>query len=75
MDLLSNGLDKYNNEGIKKISKLVNGDVKSFQKRFEAAKKLSSKYKTLDSIDKNTKGTSKIIFMIDSVSKVESKNN
>ena len=69
MDLLSNGLDKYNNEGIKKISKLVNGDVKSFQKRFEAAKKLSSKYKTLDSIDKNTKGTSKIIFMIDSLSK------
>ena len=75
MNLLSNGLDKYNNEGIKKISKLVNGDVKSFQKRFEAAKKLSSKYQTLDSIDKNTKGTSKIIFMIDSVTELESKNN
>ena len=71
MDELSKGLDKYNREGINKISKLVNGDVKKFQSRFEAVMKLSKDYKTFDSINKNDTGTSKIVFMIDSISKIK----
>ena len=71
MDELSKGLDKYNREGINKISKLVNGDVKKFQSRFEAVMKLSKDYKTFDSINKNDTGTSKIVFMIDYISKIK----
>lgn len=71
MDELSKGLDKYNREGINKISKLVNGDVKKFQSRFEAVMKLSKDYKTFDSINKNDTGISKIVFMIDSINKIK----
>ena len=71
MDELSKGLDKYNREGINKISKLVNGDVKKFQSRFEAVMKLSNDYKTFDSINKNDTGISKIVFMIDSINRTK----
>ena len=70
---LANGLDMYNNLGIKKISSLVNGDVKSLTSKVEALTKLSEEYKTLDDIDDETKGRSKIIFMVDSLKKVEDK--
>ena len=66
INALSNGLDKYNKEGIKKISKLVNGDVKTLQKRLDALVKLSKDNKTVDKIPNKSKSSSKIIFMIDS---------
>ena len=69
MNKLSDGLDKYNKQGINKINSLVNGDVKTLQKRMDALIKLSNKYKTIDSVPTNAKNNSKIIFMIDSVSK------
>ena len=71
MEELSKGLDKYNREGINKISKLVNGDVKKFQSRFEAVMKLSNDYKTFDSINKSDTGISKIVFMIDSINRAK----
>ena len=79
MNALSNGLEKYNNEGINKISNLVNGDVKTLQKRIDALINLSHENKTIDSIPNESKGNSKIIFMIDSISepvevKVETNN-
>ena len=69
MEALSNGLDKYNKEGINKITNLVNGDVKTVQKRLAALMELSNKNKTIDSIPSNASNSSKMIFMIDSVSK------
>lgn len=66
---LSDGLDKYNKEGINKINKLVNGDVKTLQKRIDALISLSNENKTLDKIPSNAYNSSKMIFMIDSVSK------
>ena len=68
MNALSNGLEKYNNEGINKISNLVNGDVKTLQKRIDALINLSRENKTIDSIPNESKGNSKMIFMIDSIS-------
>ena len=69
MNMLSNGLDKYNKEGIKKLNKIVNNDVRNIQSRLEAIIKLSNKYNIVDEIGNNTNGNSKIIFMIDSISK------
>ena len=68
MNALSNGLDKYNKEGINKINKLVNGDVKTLQKRMNALKELSNENKMIDNSPTNSSNSSKIIFMIDSVS-------
>ena len=69
MNTLSQGLEKYNSEGINKISKLVNGDVKSIQKRLDALISLSKENKIVDNIPDDAQGSSRIIFMIDSISK------
>ena len=73
MNALSNGLDKYNKEGINKINKLVNGNVKTLQGRVDALIKLSNQNKSIDIVSKNTKSNSKMIFMIDSMSKEKPK--
>lgn len=65
MDTLNKGLIKYNNEGISRLNKIVNGDVKTYQKRIEALMKLGTNYKIIDSINSNTNGNSKIIFMVE----------
>ena len=70
---LADGLEMYNEQGIKKISGLVNGDVKSLTGKIEALTKLSKEYKTLDDINNTDNGKSKIIFMVDSLKKVEDK--
>ena len=72
MNTLSNGLEKYNKEGINKINELVNGDVKTLQKRLDALVKLSNENKTVDDVPNGANGNSKIIFMIDS--KMKSNN-
>jgi len=65
MEALNKGLVKYNNEGISRLNKIVNVDVKTYQKRIEALMKLGTNYKTIDSINSNTGGSSKIIFMVE----------
>ncbi len=69
MNALSGGLEKYNKEGINKINELVNGDVKTLQKRLDALVKLSNENKTVDDIPSQANSNSKIIFMIDSKTK------
>jgi len=73
ISLFNEGLNKYNKEGISKLNKLVNGDVKSLEGKVEALINLSNDYKTLDDINNEAKGSSKIIFMIDSVKKEKEK--
>ncbi len=75
MKALSNGLDKYNKEGINKINNLVNGDVKTLQKRMNALIKLSNENRMIDSTTANTSKNSRIIYMIDSISKPDNKKN
>ncbi len=69
MSALSSGLEKYNKEGINKINNLVNGDVKTLQKKLDALIQLSNNNQTIDTLPNNANGNSKIIFMIDSLSK------
>ena len=69
---LSDGITKYNNEGIKSISKLVNGDVKNISARVKALTKLSNDYKTIQST-KKVNGSTKLIYVIDSENYVPNK--
>ncbi|MBR1385416.1 MAG: hypothetical protein IJ568_01155 [Bacilli bacterium] len=64
---LDSGISQFNNEGISKISNVVNGDVKSLEERVKALVKLSDEYNTFDDKADNTKGESKIIMVIDAV--------
>ncbi len=73
MNLFNDGLKKYNTEGISKLSKFVNGDVKTIESKVEALINLSNNYKTMDDIDSSATGSSKIIFLIDSVKKEKDK--
>ena len=69
MNALNIGLDKYNKDGINKINKLVNGDIKTLQERLEILIELSNENSIIDDKTTKTKSTSKMIFMIDSKSK------
>lgn len=69
---LSTGITKYNNEGIKNISNLVNNDVKGISARIKALTKLSNDYKTIQE-SKKINGSTKFIYVIDSVSYVPEK--
>lgn len=77
---LSKGLEQYNKLGINKISNIVNGKVKSTQKRLESIIDISNEYGLLDEKNDDVSGKSRIIFMIDSKTKpnevkVESKKD
>ena len=67
MNTLNDGLNRYNTEGIQKISGFVNGDLKSLEGKIEALSKLSKEYKTFDDTPENASGSSKIIMIVDSI--------
>ena len=73
MRAFSEGINKYNTEGIQKISGFVNGDIKDLQKRVQALVDLSNSYKTVDDIDPNSTGESRLVFIIDAVKKEKKK--
>ena len=71
---LNNGLNRYNKEGINKLNRVVNGNIKSYQYKINELIKLS-KYSSIDTYKEDTNTNSKIIFMIDSKSVKEQNNN
>ena len=73
MNTLNNGLNRYNKEGINKLNRVVNGNIKSYQNKINELIKLS-KESNIDIYTNNTKTNSKIIFMIDSKS-IKEQNN
>jgi len=66
---LVEGLEKFNNEGIQKLAETINEDVKNIEARMEALINLSNDYKTMDDINTEAEGSSKIIMIIDEVKK------
>ena len=62
------GINRFNLEGISKLTNFVNNDLRYFEGKVKALINLSNNYQT---IDNNTNGSSKIIFMIDAVEKKE----
>lgn len=77
IETLTNGLEKLDKEGINKLDRLVNVDVKNLQTRLEKLIELGNNYQTLDEIDDNYEGSSKVIMIIDSIKKEkeETKND
>jgi X-X-X-Leu-X-X-Gly heptad repeat protein len=66
---LDSGIAQFNSQGISKINELVNGDVRSIEQRIKALTKLSANYTTFDETGENTIGQSKIIMIVDGLSK------
>ena len=66
---LADGMNQFNEEGIKKISDLVNGDVKDLSDRLEVLKDLANEYNNFSGISENDEGTVSFIEIIDSIKK------
>lgn len=66
-NVLYEGVNKFNNDGIMKITNLVNNELKSKANTLKALKKLSDNYSSYTIKDDNTKGTTKFIYLIDGI--------
>ena len=69
VNTLAEGILKFDEEGIKQISNLVNGEVKDLQERIEALKNLANNYNNFAGIDEDIEGTVKFVLMTDSIKK------
>lgn len=68
---LSTGIKTFNEEGIKKICNLINGQVKDKVDRVKKLKELSEEYNNFTMIDKENHGNVKFIMIMDSIKKQE----
>ena len=68
---LSTGIKTFNEEGIKKICNLINGQVKDKVDRVKKLKELSEEYNNFTMLDKENDGNVKFIMIIDSIKKQE----
>ena len=68
---LSTGIRTFNEEGIKKICNLINGQLKEKVDRVKKLKELSEEYNNFTMLDKENDGNVKFIMIIDSIKKQE----
>lgn len=61
---LYDGLNKFNKEGISKITNVLNGKVKTYSNKIEKLIDLGNEYNSFSMKDKNTDGKTKFIMMI-----------
>ena len=61
---LNEGLNKFNKEGISKITNIVNGKLKTTSKKVEKLIDLGNSYNSFSSKDNNTDGTTKFIMIV-----------
>ena len=66
---LYNGTVSFNNNGILKISNILNNKLKSKTDTLNNLVSLSKEYNSFTMKDKNTKGTTKFIYLIDGLKK------
>ena len=64
---LSGGLKKLNDEGVSKIIKLVNGDIKGLATRIRATADVSKNYKNFSGISDDMDGQVKFIYRTDEI--------
>ena len=64
---LSGGLKKLNDEGVSKIIKLVNGDIKGLATRIKATADVSKNYKNFSGISDDMDGQVKFIYRTDEI--------
>lgn len=68
---LSTGIRTFNEEGIKKICNLINGQLKDKVDRVKKLKELSEEYNNFTMLDKENHGNVKFIMIMDSIKKQE----
>ena len=66
---LAEGISEFDKEGINKIVSMVNGDVKDLQTRVEKLQNLANEYNSFAGKDEEAEGTTKFIFVVDSLKK------
>ena len=66
---LADGISTFDEEGINKIVSMVNGDVKDLQTRVEKLQELANEYDSFAGKDEEAEGTTKFIFIVDSLKK------
>lgn len=66
---LAEGISEFDKEGINKIVSMVNGDVKDLQTRIEKLQDLANEYDSFAGKDEEAEGTTKFIFVVDSLKK------
>lgn len=66
INTLSSGITKYNQEGIQKISILVNTKLKSVTAKLEALTKLADSYNSFAGKEEDIQGETKFVLVIDS---------
>ena len=72
---LAEGISEFDKEGINKIVSMVNGDVKDLQTRVEKLQDLANEYNSFAGKDEEAEGTTKFIFVVDSLKKDSKKEN
>ena len=66
---LSDGLVKFNEEGIEKLVQAVDGDVSGLITRIKATSDVSKDYKSFSGISDNMDGSVKFIYKTESIEK------
>ena len=64
---LSEGLNKFNEEGVSKIADAVNGDLKTFIERARATADVSKDYRSFSGLSDDMDGTVRFIYRTDSI--------
>lgn len=64
---LNEGITKFNDEGINKVSGIVNNNLKKTTSRLEALVNLSNNYNSFDDSNKNIDTSTKFVMVVDSV--------
>ena len=73
MTLFDNGINRYNKEGINKLDRFVNNDIKGMGERIQKLIDYSREYTTIDEHTGDAKCDSKIIMVIEEVKEKETK--
>ena len=71
---LAEGMNKFNKEGINRITDLINGKVKNLETRLKALKDLAKDYKSFAGINEKDSGNVTFITTIDSLKKENFEN-
>lgn len=72
---LATGVKTFNEEGIKKICKYINGDLKEIDQRVEKLVELSKDYNHFTLLNGETKGEVKFIMIMDAIKEEQEKAN
>lgn len=72
---LAQGIKNFNEDGIKKICRYINGDMKDISQRIEKLTELSKQYNNFTMLNGNNNGNVKFIMIVDAIKKQEDKDS